>query len=231
MRKALGILAASAILACGGGDPGGQSSTQLGNGGGGMLGGGPGLGSGSGSNGDDAGNASGGDDAAPAATVQDSAPPPVNDPVVPGTLVNDPQNAFSGAGSYQSDPPTIRANDQHGGTIVTGKDCLSCHNGTTCTEFDFAGTVWQYPALTAGVADVEVRIIDANNYAYDVHSDVDGNFWHRANSALVLPAFSGVRTSDWEAVGSLNGVSCNSCHYAGNTSPDAPPGPPLFVQQ
>jgi hypothetical protein len=163
--------------------------------------------------------------------VPDAAPPPVNDPVVPGTLVNNPQDAFTGAPSYTSNPPTIRANDQHGGTIVTGKSCLDCHNGTTCVLFDFAGTVWQAPALTAGVPDVEVRIIDANNYAYDVHSDVDGNFWHRADSPLQLPAFSGVRTSNWKAVGQLNGTSCNSCHYAGNTSPSAPPGPPLFVQQ
>jgi hypothetical protein len=191
-----------------------------------MLGGGPGLGDGD-------GGAASADDAAastPAPQV-DSAPPPVSDPVIPGTLVNNPQDAFSGSPTYVSDPPTIRANDQHGGTIVTGKSCLSCHDGTTCVLFDFAGTVWQAPALTAGAPDVEVRIIDANNYAYDVHSDVDGNFWHRADATLAMPAFSGVRTSDWKAIGTLNGTSCNSCHYAGNTSPDAPPGPPLFVQQ
>jgi hypothetical protein len=155
----------------------------------------------------------------------------VNDPIVPGTPVSNPQNAFTGSPKYTSNPPTIRANDQHGGTIVTGKDCLSCHNGTTCMLFDFAGTVWQYPALTQGVPDVEVRLIDANNLAYDVHSDVDGNFWHRAESTLAMPAFSGVRTSQWEAVGQLNGPSCNSCHYAGNTDPNGPPGPPLYVQQ
>ncbi len=204
-----------------------------------MLGGGPGLGASSSSNGgaEDGGSFGSApsqlNDAGGTATpvVVDAAPPPVNDPVIPGTPVSNPQNAFTGAGSYKSDPPAIRANDQHGGTVVTGKSCLSCHDGTTCVLFDFAGTVWQAPALTQGVADVEVRIIDANNLAHDVHSDVDGNFWHRADATLAMPAFSGVRTSDWEAVGQLNGTSCNSCHYAGNTSPDAPPGPPLYVQQ
>jgi hypothetical protein len=151
------------------------------------------------------------------------------DPVVPGTPVSNPTNAFSGEGAYVSNPPTIRANDQHAGTIVTGKDCLSCHNGTTCMKFDFAGTVWMAPAYTTGAADVEVRIIDVNDLAYSVHSDVDGNFWHRADTDLAMPALSGVRTADWRQVGHLNGPSCNSCHYAGNTSPNAPPGPPLFV--
>jgi hypothetical protein len=152
-----------------------------------------------------------------------------NEPVVPGTPVSNPTNAFSGGGPYVSDPPTIRANDRHGGTIVTGKDCLSCHNGTTCMKFDFAGTVWAPPDFTNGVADVEVRIIDANDLAYSVHSDVDGNFWHRADTNLAMPALSGVRTANQRQVGRLNGPSCNSCHYAGNTSPNAPPGPPLFV--
>jgi cytochrome c5 len=154
----------------------------------------------------------------------------VNDPVVPGVLVPDPTDAFSGAGTYAPNPPTIRANDQHaGGVIVTGKPCLTCHDGTTCVKFDFAGTVWTAPALTDGAVDVNVRIIDANNYAYSVYSDVDGNFWHRADTDLVMPAFSGVRTADWKAIGTLNGTSCNSCHYTGNTGPDAPPGPRLFV--
>ncbi len=96
-------------------------------------------------------------------------------------------------------------------------------------KFDFAGTVWMAPNLTSGAADVEVRIIDANDLAYAVHSDVDGNFWHRADTDLVLPALSGVRTADYKQAGHLNGPSCNSCHFAGNTSPNAPPGPPLFV--
>ena len=149
---------------------------------------------------------------------------------MPGTLVANPQNAFTGAAAYTSKPPTIRANTQHATGPVTGKPCLGCHDGKTCTKFDFAGTVWQAPALTTGAPDVEVRIIDANNYAYDVHSDADGNFWHRATTDLALPAFSGVRTSTWKAIGTLNGASCNTCHVAGNTSANAPPGPQLYVQ-
>lgn len=199
MKISLLFLAACALAACGGSDPGGPSSTQ-GDGG--------------------AGTASEG------STVE--AGPP-NEPVVPGTPVSNPTNAFSGEGPYVSNPPTIRANDQHGGTTVTGKNCLSCHDGTTCVKFDFAGTVWFAPDYTRGAPDVEVRIIDANDLAYSVHSDADGNFWHRADTDLLMPALSGVRTADWRQAGHLNGPSCNSCHFAGNTSPSAPPGPPLFV--
>jgi hypothetical protein len=223
MRHPLTFLVACALFACGGGDPSGQTSTQ-------DDGGIPNFNP-QGGPGEDAGRPSASDASTIVMQAPDTAPPPVNDPIVPGTFVPNPQNAFTGAPAYAADPPTIRANDQHGGMIVTGKSCLDCHNGTTCTKFDFAGTVWTAPALTKGAVDVEVRIIDANNYAHDVHSDVDGNFWHRATTDLALPAFSGVRTSDWKAIGQLNGVSCNSCHYAGNTDPDGPPGPQLFVQQ
>jgi hypothetical protein len=204
MKTFPSFLAACALMACGASDPGGPSSTQgdsgAGDGGAEMMGG-------------DSGGVT----------------PTPNDPVVPGTPVSNPTNAFSGEGPYVSDPPIIRANDRHGGTMVTGKDCLSCHNGTTCMKFDFAGTVWMAPALTSGAADAEVRIIDANDLAYSVHSDVDGNFWHRADTDLAMPALSGVRTAGSHQEGRLNGPSCNSCHYAGNTSPNAPPGPPLFI--
>ena len=149
----------------------------------------------------------------PAPPAHDAAPAPVVDPVVPGTPVSNPQNAFTGATAYKSDPPTITANAQHGGTIVTGKPCLACHDGTTCVKFDFAGTVWQAPALTTGAPDVEVRIIDANNLAHDVHSDGDGNFWHRADADLALPAFSGVRTASWKAIPSRTATAtrCSPC--------------------
>jgi hypothetical protein len=205
MKTSPSFLAACALVACGGSDPGGAWSTQ-GDGGAGTDGGAEMMESGS-----------------------DGVTATPNDPVVPGTPVSNPRNAFSGDGPYVSDPPTIRANDRHGGTMVTGKDCLSCHNGTTCMKFDFAGTVWMPPDFTSGAADVEVRIIDANDLAYAAHSDADGNFWHRADADIAMPALSGVRTADSKIVGQLNGPSCNSCHYAGNTSPDAPPGPPLFV--
>ena len=226
MRTALCLLGASVLVACGGSNPGGQSSTQTVT----QLtppnSGSSGSPSSSGGNG-----SSGADDASapssPAPPVVDAAPPPVNDPVVPGTPVDNPSNAFSGDGPYVSDPPSIRANDQHaGGAIVTGQPCLSCHDGTTCVKFDFAGTIWQYPALTTGAPDVQIRIIDANDIAYSVYSDVDGNFWHRADSDLVLPAYSGVRVSDWQALGTLNGVSCNTCHNTGTTVPGR-----LYVQQ
>ena len=241
MRRPLALLASCVVVACSGGDPGGQSSTQDDGGVPGFTFTGPGAS-------DDGGtlqfptpNPTPNPNPTPTPTpmkdsgavnmnAPDTAPPPVDDPIVPGTLVPNPSDAFSGAGKYKSDPPAIRANDQHSGMVVTGKSCLDCHNGTICVQFDFAGTVWMAPDYTQGAADVEVREIDANNYAYDVHSDVDGNFWHRADTALALPALSGVRTASWDAVGQLNGTSCNSCHYAGNTDPAGPPGPQLFVQ-
>jgi hypothetical protein len=148
----------------------------------------------------------------------DAAPPLPNDPVVPGTHVTNPTDAFSGAPAYASNPPTIRANAQHSAP-VTGKPCLSCHDGKTCTKFDFGGTIWKYPELTTGAADAEIRIIDANDMAHSVHADADGNFWHRADGDLALPALSGVRVANWQAIGTLNGVSCNQCHESGNPTP------------
>jgi hypothetical protein len=197
------LFAASILAACSGADPGGggQSSVDPG-----------------------AGAPTGTSNGSSSSGAKDAAAPPVNDPPVPGTLVHNPTDAFSGAPAYQSAPPSIRANDQHDAP-VTGKPCLACHDGVTCTKFDFAGTIWKAPAKTTGAADAEIRIIDANDYAHTVHSDVDGNFWHRADTDLALPALSGVRTASFHAIGKLNGTSCNVCHQPTND----PPGR-LFVE-
>ena len=144
---------------------------------------------------------------------------PVQPPDDPGVLVSNPVDAFTSSGHYVSGLPAMRANDNHSGTSVTGKPCLGCHDGVTCVKFDFAGTVYKAPALTEGAGDVEVRIIDAHDYAHTVHSDADGNFWHFSSKDLPMPALSGVRTADFTAIGTLNGTSCNTCHYDGNTHP------------
>ena len=51
----------------------------------------------------------------------------VNDPVVPGVLVPNPTDAFSGAGDYAPNPPTIRANDMHAGvaSVITDEPALA----------------------------------------------------------------------------------------------------------
>ena len=192
-------------LACSGGDPGGGAG-------------------GDGTAGDPTGGGGSSGGAAASAATKDAGPALPDDPPEPGTLVANPVDAFTGAAAYASAPPSIRANDQHA-SPVTGKPCLTCHDGVTCTKFDFAGTVWRAPAKTSGAADVEVRIIDAKSYAHSVHSDVDGNFWHRATEDLAMPALSGVRTASYRFIGKLNGVSCNQCHTTAND----PPGR-LYVQ-
>jgi hypothetical protein len=205
------VFAALVAAACSGADPGGGNSGGDGT---------PQTGGATTTNGGTGGSGSGG----ASSSSKDAGRPAVNDPVVPGTLVQNPQDAFTGAPAFVSNPPTIRANDQHD-QPVTGKPCLACHDGVTCTKFDFAGTVWKAPAKTVGAADVEVRIIDADSYAHSVHSDADGNFWHRANTDLPMPALSGVRTASFHAIGKLNGTSCNECHQPTNV----PPGR-LYVQ-
>ena len=198
------VFSVSVIAACSGGDPGGGSTPA--------DPGDPSLGPVS-------GGASGGASHDGGATsAHDAAPALPPDPPQPGVYVDNPQDAWSGAPAYKSAPPAIRANDMHS-SPVTGQPCLDCHDGTTCTKFDFAGTVWQAPGKTKGAADVEVRLIDANSYAHSVHSDQDGNFWHRATSDLALPSMSGVRTANWKAVGTLNGVSCNHCHNTASSTP------------
>ncbi len=129
----------------------------------------------------------------------------------PEPRVPNPVNAFTGAKPYQFIVPDP-ANAHHPAP-VTGKPCLDCHGGnTTAPKFDFAGTIYQAPLLWWGAAGAEIRIIDRNGYPATVHADTDGNFWHRADKDLALPAFSGARSATWGAVGQLNGASCNSCH-------------------
>ncbi|MFO0675117.1 MAG: hypothetical protein U0169_01155 [Polyangiaceae bacterium] len=125
--------------------------------------------------------------------------------------VANPQNAFTGAPGYAFQLPSQRANSRHT-SEVTGKACLDCHTGTTAPKFDFAGTIYSAPLMIFGAAGAEIRIIDKDGFPATVHADVDGNFWHRADKDLALPAFSGARSANWGAIGRLNGASCNTCH-------------------
>jgi hypothetical protein len=195
MRASAFLVGVMLVAGCSGSDPGGGQSD-------------PGV-AGDGGKTASPGNGSGHGDGGGAAPAQDD----------PGVYIASPKDAWTDAPPFKSAPPAINANASHSTGSVTGKPCLGCHNGVTCVKFDFAGTVYKAPALTQGAADVEVRIIDATNYAHSVHSDADGNFWHFASTDLPMPAFSGVRTASFFAVGKLNGTSCNECHYDGNTHP------------
>jgi hypothetical protein len=223
------ILAASGMVACANDDPGGGWPGGAGY---------PGLVPPGADNGDDGGwppKASNAGDAAsslappasPSGRLDASAPSPgnPNDPIDPGTPVANPQNAFSDAGAYEASLPALNANAMHAAP-VTGQPCLRCHDGSTdAAEFAFAGTVWQWPALTIGAPEVEIRQIDANSVAHLVHSDADGNFWDRSDAPLAMPSLSGVRTGTFQAIGELNGTSCNECHNEDNSTPGR-----LFVQ-
>ena len=186
----------------------------------------PGLDSGDGGDWPPKTHADGGASSAPPpSTVDATAPTAVNDPVDPGTPVDDPQNAFTGAGSYEDELPAFSANAQHARRSPASRASRATTAARRRRSSISAGTIWQAPDRTQGAPGVEIRIIDASSMAHSVHSDADGNFWDRSDTDSALPALSGVRDSSFKAVGQLNGVSCNECHNTGNADPGR-----LFVQ-
>ena len=49
---------------------------------------------------------------------------------------------------------------------------------------------------------------------------------NREIARVAIATHSGVRVSDWQALGTLNGVSCNVCHNTGTSVPGR-----LYVHQ
>jgi hypothetical protein len=55
--------------------------------------------------------------------------------------ISDASQVWSTAAAYRGDPPGARAKDKHP-SDVTGKDCLSCHDGSNAApSFAFGGTI------------------------------------------------------------------------------------------
>jgi hypothetical protein len=66
-------------------------------------------------------------------------------------IISDASQVWSTAGAYKGLAPSVRANDRHA-SPVTGKNCLSCHDGSNAApRFAFGGTVadgknWEWAA-------------------------------------------------------------------------------------
>lgn len=124
----------------------------------------------------------------------------------------EPTDAFSGAAPYAIRDVTLRANEQHSAPVA-GKNCLGCHDGSGhAPKFDFAGTIYTSTAGSKGAANTEVRIVREDNYYVSVHSDEDGNFWHKGQTTPPKGSLAGVRNGNGAFIGHLNGAACNSCH-------------------
>lgn len=130
--------------------------------------------------------------------------------------VADSTHAFDGTEPYKIHEVILRANEQHA-LPVAGKDCLTCHNGSTrAPRFDFAGTIYTSIYGTAPAANTEVRVVRPDGYYATVHADADGNFWHKGNEIAPRGSQTGVRNAGTQFIGHLNGAACNSCHVSGN---------------
>jgi hypothetical protein len=135
-----------------------------------------------------------------------------------------PTNAFTGAAPYASQPVGTSAQQEHQnrgvGTVPTGNDCLSCHNGGVATQFGFAGTIYTSALAVAGAADVEVRVVDGAGTLYGgAHSDANGDFWLVDNAAFPPgTGYAGARNSTTTMLMPSNPPkgACNSsgCHDA-----------------
>ena len=56
-------------------------------------------------------------------------------------IISDASQVWSTAGAYKGQAPSVRANDRHAFS-VTGKNCLSCHDGSgAAPRFAFGGTI------------------------------------------------------------------------------------------
>jgi hypothetical protein len=134
---------------------------------------------------------------------------------------------FANAPPYTSSLPGTSAAQNHalhgvGTTPNKDVDCLSCHNGATATQFLYAGSIYTDVGAATGAADVELRVVDANNVNLSAHSDADGNFWLINNGTLAVPGHAGARDGkgDMQLMPSaVQSGSCNGCHNGNVTSP------------
>ena len=138
-----------------------------------------------------------------AEAAPDSAPPP------PAS-----QDVFSGAPPYSS---------QSGGSGYhnSGKDCMQCHRSGGATPFEIAGTI--YDAQHAPLANVEVRLVDANQNAFSVYSGANGNFY-KPGGAFASPAQVGARDGAGKThmIAAVTKGACNSCHCSGSSCATVP---------
>jgi hypothetical protein len=116
---------------------------------------------------------------------------------------------FSGDGAFTS---KSGPNGHHN----VGKDCLSCHDGSSgAPEFSFAGTL--YDGSGNAVGGAEVRVVDAAGNAVSVTTGSDGNFYEFGSSAFDAPGHAGIRnaTTTDLMVSAVTKGGCNACHCSG----------------
>lgn len=132
-----------------------------------------------------------------------------------GAVGGTTSNVFTGQPAFASRPGP---NGNHN----TGRDCLSCHDGSgEADQFTFAGTL--YDGSGNPVAGAEVRVVDAKGNGTSVYTATDGNFYSKGGF-FAAPGHAGARngsTTDLMVSGVTNG-GCNSCHCTGGSCTVAP---------
>jgi hypothetical protein len=120
-------------------------------------------------------------------------------------------------------PETGDANAEH----RPGQPCVLCHSefGTSSTVFRLAGTVFDAPTRIAGIAGVEVRIVDASGARFVALTNRVGNFFlSSAEGEVKFPVRVRISKDGVERV-MLSHIgrepSCAGCHF---DPPAAAPG-------
>jgi hypothetical protein len=57
-----------------------------------------------------------------------------------------------------------------------------------------------------------VRVVDSGGRIFDTVTDVDGNFWYKTPTDVVMPAYTGIEYGSFRITGDANGMACASCH-------------------
>jgi hypothetical protein len=129
--------------------------------------------------------------------------------------------------------PTIPVGEYH----RAGQPCVLCHDPSgpaSASPFSIAGTVFQQPQSTIGLANATVAMTDTTGSSFTVQTNCVGNFFVPRpgtgdGSASWDPAFP-IYVRIWDASGrslTMQGQigrerSCANCHF------DAPPDSPLI---
>ena len=129
-----------------------------------------------------------------------------------------------GTGDFSDDPDTACNEDNEGcgpgdcdgegASMLPGSDCLLCHTagGGEGGAFTAAGTVFTDLDGTGGLADVTVRITDADGLIVELTSNSVGNFYTKEPLAFPIDAEVEVGGEVRAMATPVDTAACGSCH-------------------
>ena len=122
-----------------------------------------------------------------------------------------------------------------GPLMEPGENCQGCHGdgketlyqgerARHATTWTIAGTVYDAANTGKAVEGAQVRITDANGFAFSLRANLAGNFYSKEAVALPLQACIDFGAKTVCQQSPVTSGSCNLCH---NQLTDGAPQPPL----